>query len=108
MALRKLLEAFGLEATKSWYPHLFNSKANLNYVGSIPDMTQYGVTGMGEEVGKVVRSWYDTQKDKVFDNRCVLEKYCQDDVTVLRQEYQMFRRLFMDVRHVDIFLESCA
>ena len=25
MALRKLTEAFGLSATKSWYPHLFNT-----------------------------------------------------------------------------------
>jgi len=25
MALRKLPEAFGLSASKSWYPHLFNT-----------------------------------------------------------------------------------
>jgi len=30
-------------------------------------------------------AWYDEQKDKVFYNRRVLEQYCQDDVTVLRQ-----------------------
>ena len=108
MALRKLPEAFGLSATKSLYPHLFNTRANLNYVGSIPDMAQYGVAEMGESEREEYTSWYDAEKHKVFDNRCVLEKYCQDDVTVLRQEYQMFRRLFMDVRHVDIFLESCA
>ena len=48
MALRKLPEAFGLSATKSWYPHLFNPRANLNYVGSIPDMVQYGVAELGE------------------------------------------------------------
>jgi hypothetical protein len=38
MALLELPEAFGLSVTKSWYPHLFNTKAKLNYVGSIPDM----------------------------------------------------------------------
>jgi len=47
-ALRKLPEAFGLSKTKSRYPHLFNTRANLNYVGSIPDMAQYGVAEMGE------------------------------------------------------------
>jgi hypothetical protein len=31
MALRKLPEAFGLSATKSWYPHYFNTSANLDY-----------------------------------------------------------------------------
>jgi len=52
MALRKLPEAFGISATKSWYPHLINTKANLNYVGSIPDMEQYGVAEMGESERK--------------------------------------------------------
>ena len=36
----------------------------------------------------------------------MLEEYCQDDVTVLRQACQLFRRDFMDVGNVDIFLES--
>jgi len=31
-ALRKLPEAFGLSASKSWYPHYFNTWENLNYV----------------------------------------------------------------------------
>jgi hypothetical protein len=42
-------------------------------------------------------AWYDEQKDKVFDNRRVLEQYCQDDVTVLRQACQLFRRDFMEI-----------
>jgi hypothetical protein len=37
-ALRKLPEAFGLQATKSWYPHYFNSEENLDYVGPMPDV----------------------------------------------------------------------
>jgi len=53
-------------------------------------------------------SWYDAQKHKVFDNRRVLEQYCQDYVTVLRQAFQLFLRDFMDVGNVDIFLESCT
>ena len=35
-SLRKLPEAFGLNATKSWYPHYFNTEENMNYVGEIP------------------------------------------------------------------------
>ena len=35
--LRKLPEAFGLSVTKSRYPHYFNSKANLDDVGTFPD-----------------------------------------------------------------------
>jgi hypothetical protein len=38
-ALRKLPEAIGLTVAKSWYPHYFNTRANLDYVGKIPDIT---------------------------------------------------------------------
>ena len=30
MSLRKLLEAFVLTAQKTWYPHLFINRANMN------------------------------------------------------------------------------
>ena len=60
MPLRKLPEAFGLSVTKSWYPHFFNTQANLNYVGPIPDMSQFGADEMGESERKVFFSmvWY--------------------------------------------------
>jgi len=44
--LRKLSEAFGLTATKSCYPHYFNTEKNLDYVGPIPDVSYYGVNEM--------------------------------------------------------------
>jgi len=53
-------------------------------------------------------TWYDTQKDIFFDNRHVLKQYFQDDTTVLRQASQIFRRDFMEVGNVDVFLESCT
>ena len=49
MLLRKLPEAFGLLVTKSWYPHFFNTQADLNYVGPIPDMSQFGADEMGSQ-----------------------------------------------------------
>jgi TRAP-type mannitol/chloroaromatic compound transport system substrate-binding protein len=30
-------------------------------------------------------AWYEEQKSVVFNNKQVLESYCQDDVSVLRQ-----------------------
>jgi len=47
MPLRKLHEAFVLSVIKSWYPHFFNTKANLNYVGPILDISQFGADEMG-------------------------------------------------------------
>jgi len=37
--LRKLPEAFGMTATKSWYPHYLNTEENLHYIGPIPDVS---------------------------------------------------------------------
>ena len=108
MPLRKLPEAFGLSVTKSWYPHFFNTQANLNYVGPIPDLSQFGLDEMGESERKEFIAWNDTQKDKVFDNRHVFEQYCQDDVSVLRQACQIFRRNFIEIGKIDVFLESCT
>jgi len=87
-SVRKLPEAFGLTVSKSWYPHYFNTKENLDYVGSVPGISCYG------------------QKTKVFDNRRVFETYCQDDVTVLRQACQVFRREFIQIGNIEVLLEA--
>jgi len=47
-------------------------------------------------------TWYDAQKNKVFDNRLVLEKYYQDDVTVLRQAFQIFKRVLMEIGYIEV------
>jgi hypothetical protein len=104
--LRKLAGAFGLSASKSWYPHYFNTKDNLNYVSSIPDITFYGADQMGVAERAEFLEWYEGQKSELFDNKRVLESYCQDDVTVLRRACQVFRREFLAIGNIEIFLES--
>ena len=104
--LRKFPEAFGLSATKSWFPHYWNTKTNLDYVGPIPDIGYFGADEMGEGERRDFMSWYNEQNDIVFDNRRVLEQYCQDDVTVLRQACQIFRRNFMEIGNIEVFLEA--
>jgi hypothetical protein len=64
MPLRKFPEAFGLSATKSWFPHYYNTKANLDYVGPIPDIEYFGADEMSAGERKDLLSWYDEQKDK--------------------------------------------
>ena len=52
-------------------------------------------------------SWYEAvAKSEVFDNRRVLERYCQADVTVLRQACRTFRRHYLKIGNVEVFLES--
>jgi len=98
-SLRMLPEAYCLTASKSWYPLYFNTE-------EIPDVTYYGVNEIGEEEGQEFLAWYESQKSGHFDNRRVLEKYFQDDVTFLRQACRVFRRQFMHTGNIDVFLES--
>jgi hypothetical protein len=99
-------EAFGLKVSKSWYPHYFNTEENLDYVGTIPDIAYYGASEMSECERRDFLEWYEVQKAAVFDNRSVLDSYCQDDVTVLRQACQVFRREFLQIANIDVFQES--
>jgi len=51
-------------------------------------------------------AWFNKEKVKVFDSRRVLEQYCQDDVTVLRQACRVFRREFLERGNIEVFLEA--
>lgn len=74
MPLRKLPEAFGLSAEKSWYPHLFNTTKDMNYGGLAPDVSYYSVDQMHESERKEFLSWYQTVA-KVFHNGHVRDRY---------------------------------
>jgi hypothetical protein len=75
--LRKLPDAFGLSVEKSWYPHLFNTNENMNYVGPVPDVSYYGLDQMHEMERREFLTCYNmVVKKEVFDNRRMLENYC--------------------------------
>jgi len=61
-SLRKVPEAFGLTASKLWYPHYFNTEENLDYVGPIPDASYYGANEMSESERRDFLAWYEIQK----------------------------------------------
>lgn len=50
-------------------------------------------------------AWYEKQKSEPFDNRRVLESYCHVDVTVLRQVCHFFKRQFLHIGHIEVFLK---
>ena len=47
-----------------------------------------------------------TKRKRVFDNRRVREEYCQNDVTVLREACTIFRREFIEIGNIEVFLEA--
>jgi len=61
---------------------------------------------MREDERKEFLVWYEIQRSESFDNRHVLKSYFQDDVTVLRQACRVFKREFMQIKHIDVFVES--
>ncbi len=104
--LRKLSTAFGLTAAKEWYPHYFNIEGHLDYVGSIPETSYYCIDEMSAGERKEFLEWYESRRSLLFDNRHVLETYYQDDVTVQRLAYRVFRSEFLQVGNIDVFHES--
>jgi len=88
-SLCRLPEAFGLTVAKSLYPHYFNNEEDLDYIGSLRDVSYYRVNEMGEEEMSEFLECYEMQEPP-FDNRSVLEQNCQNDVKVLRRPAECF------------------
>jgi hypothetical protein len=72
----KIEGAFGPSASNSWYPHYFNTKENLNYVATIPEITYYCADQMGVAERTEFLEWYEGQKFEHVDNKRLLESYC--------------------------------
>jgi hypothetical protein len=72
----QLPEAFGLTVAKSWYPHYFNTRANLYYVDKIPDISYYSEDEMSTSECVEFFVWYEGQKKKVVDG------FCTETITV--------------------------
>ena len=54
----------------------------MDYVGKIPEVSYHGMNHMSEINRNEFHAWYEGQKFEVFDNRPVLELYCQCDISV--------------------------
>ena len=74
-------------------------------MGPMPDTSYYGVDQMRDSERNEFLSWYETKRHVLFDNRRTLEQYCQADVTVLREACQTFRKHFLQIGNVEVFLE---
>jgi len=61
---------------------------------------------MSEGETRVFLAWYENKKSEVLDNRLALETYCQYYVTVVRHACRVFRREFMQIGNIEVFLEA--
>jgi hypothetical protein len=110
MALSALPKAFDLppERRKGYFPHLFNTLENQNYVGPIPAKEFYCPDTMFEKTYKDFENWHNDliSKNYVFDFQREIIEYCLSDVEILAQACIKFRDLFLKECRVEPFLES--
>lgn len=78
MALAKLPSCFGLhELRKGYFPHLFNTRDNQEYVGPLPEAKYYSPETMTVSAKEAFMSWYNQHKDDTFDIQKEMLEYCR-------------------------------
>ena len=107
MPLNSLPKAYGLpELEKGIFPHLFNTPENQTYVGSLPSLSVYSPDSMSTKERERFLKWHieQTSSGYLFNFQKEIEKYCKQDVTILRLACLAFRKNFMKF-DVDPFAE---
>lgn len=95
IALSKFPKTFGIEEkAKGFFPFLFNSIKNANYIGQIPDKEFYDLKNMKDETRDTFIKFYELNKNKTFNLQDELIKYCKSDVDILKNGC-LKQRLFL-------------
>jgi hypothetical protein len=71
----------------------------------MPDIANFGADEMKVSERREFMTRNEERRDEVFDNRQVLEQYCQDDGSVLREACQILRRDFTEIGNIHVFLD---
>ncbi len=78
---------------KGYFPHLFNTPQNRNYIGPTPDKKYYDLTSFvhDDKELKAFNDYYDSIKDRQDWNFWEeLTKYCRQDVDILSSVMKIF------------------
>ncbi|KAJ8962391.1 hypothetical protein NQ318_018375, partial [Aromia moschata] len=110
MALSKLPKAFGLGDgfKKAYFPHLFNTIDNSNYVGPLPPLEFYSPDNIKPEERDKFLEWYEAHKQDEFNMQRDLVEYCISDVEILTAACLKFREQLLDTGNVCPFTEACT
>ena len=97
MPLASFASTFNLtELKKGFFPHLFNTPENQQYVGRIPDLEFYDPDGMMQNRKNELLQWHAEQvrRNVQFNFKEDLISYCQSDVQLLKQGCEAFQNEF--------------
>ncbi len=102
--LAKLSATYSIDTIKGHFPHHFNKHENQNYIGKIPSEEMFGVKDMCEDVyKKEFKPWYETVKDKQWNYKEEMIKYCRADVELLSKAILKFKQMFQDKFDINPF-----
>ena len=84
------------ELKKGFFPHLFNTPANQEYVGRMPDLEYFDPDGMMPEKKEELCNWHADQvrRNVTFIFKDEIIAYCKSDVALLKAGCQAFQREF--------------
>ena len=84
------------ELKKGFFPHLFNTSENQQYVGRIPDLEFYDADGLMQNRKNELLKWHAEQvrTNVQFNFKQELIAYCKSDVNLLKQGCQKFQEEF--------------
>ena len=97
MPLASFPSTFNLsELKKGFFPHLFNTPENQQYVGRIPDLEFYDPDSMMSSKKEELINWHVEQvrRNVQFNFKQELIAYCQSDVQLLKLGCQAFQQEF--------------
>lgn len=97
--LSALPEMFQLNCeSKGYFPHFFIKQNKWEYVGELPPTSEYGYDAMKVEERLIFMDWYEQQvlANKLFNCKEEIEKYCIQDVNILRKACLSFRQTFLN------------
>ena len=97
MPLASFPATFNLsELKKGFFPHLFNTPENQQYVGRIPDLQFYDPDGLMSAKKQELLHWHNEQvaRNVEFNFKQELIAYCKSDVNLLKQGCQKFQEEF--------------
>ena len=100
---------FGItELCKGFFPHSFNTMANQEYVGPMPDIRHYDPEGMSSKKRDAFVQWHATQVTSgyVFNLKEDMARYCKSDVKLLKAGCRKFVVEFKEQADFDP-LEKC-
>lgn len=97
--LAQFPSAFGIdELKKGFFPHIFNTMENQNYIGEQhPERHYYAPQFFSTAKLQEFDTWYNEVKNKPFDFQREFQDYCWSDVFLLASGCIKFRKTILDL-----------